>query len=354
MNTLEALLFPGTTLTSARHFPLLLLFRPLSLLLPVEPPEQADSTADIFTRSAICQAITPCPLGDDRQRFLQLIADIRNRKDDYAAQLSALTLAAMTRNGQQKESEQSIIATLLGGHRLAEQVKPEDDRQARLWQARLVLKIAEILDEEEEDLGKQLALLDDQQDDLFKRLHGQIEGEDEEDLVAELEQLRRKMSSPDRKAVRNRLNAWKQLLMLGEVPNLPIWLTTMPEAADLLLEDWPGAGGSNKLLCTLALPAHIGWTAEAALARIEPFRTEAASILTNLAEALAGSDQARLEGLVQQWQAAIEQAFPTATNGRCQLRIYDLRPTCCAVLLGRPAQLGDTAGSLLAVLDETP
>ena len=340
----------------------MLLFRPISLLLPVEPPEQADSTADIFTAQAFCQAITPCPLGADRQRFLHLIADIKNRKDDYAAQLSALTMAAMSRNGQ-AESEQSIITTLLGGHRLAEKVNPDDDRQARLWQARLVLKIAEILDQEEEDLGKQLALLDDQQDDLFKRLHGQLEADDEENLLAELQQLRQKMNSPDRKAVRNRLNAWKQLFLLGEVPDLPIWLTTMAEAADVLLEDLPGANGNMSRfgsiasiapLCTLALPAHIGWTEEAALPRIESFRSQAETTLVNLAEALAELDQTKLTSQAEKWQTEIDQAFPAATYGRSQLRIYDLRPTSCAVLLGRPAQAGNMTGSVLAVLEELP
>jgi hypothetical protein len=356
MNTLEALFFPGTALYSASQFPLFLVFQPLTLLLPVEPPEPADTTADIFNSHGFCQAITPSPLGKDRDRFLHLIHDIQYRKDDYAAQLSALTVAAMS-TGQRRrdDSEQSIIATLLGGHRLSQQVVPEDDRQARLWQARLVLKIAEILDLEEEDLAKQLALLDDQQDDLFKRLHGEIEEEDEESLLEELQQLRKKMNRPDRKAIRNRMNAWKHLFNAGKVSGKQIWTTTMAEAADILLEDYENrAGSAAEIFIEIPMPANIGWNTKEALERVNVFRRENSAVGDSLAQIVMIMESKNSQALVEQWSEAISRTFPETNFGRTILTFYDLRKSSCANLMGEPAQEGELSGTLLAVLREVP
>ena len=92
-----SLIFPDTDIFSYKHFPYLLFGAPLRFLELVEhDPNDQRNDRDIFIDSGLCQPHAPSPLGEDRSRFLRLISDIKERKDDYAAQLSALTVAAMS------------------------------------------------------------------------------------------------------------------------------------------------------------------------------------------------------------------------------------------------------------------
>ena len=172
MNTLDTLYFPGTVLLSGSQYPLFLLFPQVHILQPVEAGEHDGATAeqpDIFIKNGFCQAHTPCPLGDSRERFLHLIDDIRDRKDDYAAQLSSLTMAAMSVPRQQgDDTTQGIISSLLGTKAAEDEQAKQETIELALWQARLVLKIAEILDREEEEIAEQLSLLDDREISPFQ------------------------------------------------------------------------------------------------------------------------------------------------------------------------------------------
>ncbi|MFN2353747.1 MAG: hypothetical protein ABR512_04380, partial [Desulfopila sp.] len=122
MKTLETLYFPDTAILSPRQEPLFLLFPNINIIQPVDKaPASAARDMDIFMESHFCHDHikfhttfhTPHPLGEDRQRFLYLINDIQNRKDDYAAQLSHITLASMSEEkSKDDETEQQIVSSL--------------------------------------------------------------------------------------------------------------------------------------------------------------------------------------------------------------------------------------------------
>jgi hypothetical protein len=115
MNSLKTLYYPGTAIISLRQYPIFLLFQNVLILSPVEsdPIENGKESPDSFIKSGFCQVHTPHPLGKERNRFLRLVEDIKTRKDDYSAQLSSLTLAAMTAvAGQEEETERSITRSL--------------------------------------------------------------------------------------------------------------------------------------------------------------------------------------------------------------------------------------------------
>ncbi len=57
--------------------------------------------------------VTPVPLGDRRDRFLALVRDMAQRRDDYLSQLALLTLADLHRHSR-PESGRSILSGLLG------------------------------------------------------------------------------------------------------------------------------------------------------------------------------------------------------------------------------------------------
>lgn len=347
MSTLEALYFPGTQIYSGSQFPAFLLFSKIHLLQPVESDETTDNSADIFTTVDRCQAHTPCPLGESKDRFLHLIRDIRERKDDYAAQLSSLTVAAMSeKKSSVDDTTQGIITSLLGGHGVPAVDEGENDVQ--LWQARLLLKIAEILETEEEEVAMQMALLDDEEDGLFKELQGEL-NQEEETLIAELRQLNEKISRPSISTIRKKLSAWNSLYKSGESPIQKLWLTSTVEAADILLEKYAEQSDkSAEVIAEIQLPANLGWNRSDALKAIELFQQKYKEILDQLRTAISNEDTDSLPALTKEWNEALAAIFAEDANGRTLLTIYKLADSSCIQILNE--ENCSPAGTLLSVI----
>lgn len=327
------------------QFPVFLLLEKAHLLRPVESADTAGNAADIFITSGLCQEYTPYPLGDSRDRFLRLIKDIRERKDDYAAQLSALTIASLSaKKSSLDDTSRGIVSSLLGGHGLS--TSPDEQQDDQLWQARLVLKIAEILDQEEEEVSVQMAILDDQEQELFKELQGEMD-DDEESLLDELRQIKEKLSRPTAATVKNRLNAWSRLYPAGPEPKSSLWLTHLEEAADILLEKYENAAKKPaRVISSLELPANISWSRQEALALISNFRQRFADLRNEIAEALSTPAADTPESLGQRWSQALDSSFPKEQYGRTTLVIYHLESISCGELLGKKG----CSGQLLAVV----
>ena len=163
MNSLNSLYFPGTTLSSMGQYPLFLLFPTIHLLQVAEHNIHGNGgqATDSFMKAGLCQTHTPSPLGNDLERFTRLVSDIKNRKDDYASQLTTLTLSAMSNSSRKSgDSQQEIISSLLSNSQSFPD-KEKEQKNLNLWQARLVLAIGEIVDHEEEDIARQLAIIKD-------------------------------------------------------------------------------------------------------------------------------------------------------------------------------------------------
>ncbi len=365
MNTLDTLYFPGTVLFSGSQYPLFLLFPQVHILQPVEAEENDGATAehpDIFIKNGFCQAHTPCPLGDSRARFLHLIGDIKDRKDDYAAQLSGLTVAAMSAPRQRgDDTTQEIISSLLGTQGLKDAQEKEDAVTLALWQARLVLKIAEILDHEEEEIAQQLSLLDDRQTALFRQLHGDDDPE-EEDPLRELLEIRDKINHPSASVIRNRFRAWKQLFIAGDLPEWAIWTTSMAEAADIILEQYETLQGRPALeIGRFALPASVGQDQQEAFDRITSFRSSNADLLSRMAGDLAADSSEmqdepetevrfpREEAAVSgEWSQVMHKNFPAEKFGRTTVTAYLLPGQSFSSILGKK-KAGATDRALLLV-----
>ncbi|MBW1749795.1 MAG: hypothetical protein JRJ37_03680, partial [Deltaproteobacteria bacterium] len=97
-------------------FPLVQVFEQVVYLRPVE--NDAPVAADL---SPLCRAMVdlnlvrfdcPAPLLDNLDRFVRLVHDLQHRRDDYAGQLSHLSLAGLGNSGK-TETKTSIINTLL-------------------------------------------------------------------------------------------------------------------------------------------------------------------------------------------------------------------------------------------------
>ncbi|MFV0437953.1 MAG: hypothetical protein ACK5PS_11270 [Desulfopila sp.] len=345
MNTLKALYFPGTIIHSASQLPLFLLFGEIHLLRPVEPV--ADS-ADIFLLSGLCQEHTPSPLGEGREHFLQLIKEIGERQDDYAAQLSALAIASLaSRQPSVDDSARAIVNTLVGTRGRPHGPQAATTREDELLShARLVLKLAEILDRQEEEIAGQMAVLDNRQEQLFKELQG--DEDEEETLENELRQTRPHSFRPGAGAIKNRLRAWQRLYATAQDLDLPLWLTDQVEAADILRERYEITVKKSPALFTrLELPARFSWPTTDAIARIGAFRQAMRPLLTALATAINTGQNERLAQLAPAWRQELDTRYPRQEFGRTSLAIYRFDARTCASLLDTTAD----SGRMLALVE---
>ncbi len=369
MNSLTTLFFPGTAIHSLRLYPLFLLFQNIHLLSPVENPEVegSEGPTDSFIKSGFCQVHTPCPLGRDRNRFLRLVADIKNGKDEYAAQLSSLTLAAMTASPSQSEdTERSIVRSLSGTEELPAEARAREELE-KLWQARLILAIGEQLDQEEEDIALNLAVLENEEKVLFKELQGEDDQEDEDNPFAELTRLEGSLRINSAGNVKKRYAAWRTLFLAGNFAECNTFLTRGKESGDILLEIYQQQTGQEApLLVSLELPAFVGWNNDEANTTVLEFTAKNSSLLTTLQEKFTElldlpvtpeqkvEASAPLLSLASTWKQQLEVDFPEKRFGRIPVSFYLFPGFPCATLVGKASAanspLGNVGNGLLAVL----
>jgi hypothetical protein len=364
MNSLNTLYFPGTTVNSLRLYPIFLLFQKVHLLSPVEdPPETGDKESpDSFIKSGFCQVHTPCPLGQDRNRFHRLVADIKSGRDDYAAQLSSLTLAGMAGSPSRKdESERSIVRSLVGTQELPAEIQEKEEVE-KLWQARLVLAIGELLDQEEEEIALNLAVIEDEEKVLFKELQGE-DDQEEENPFAELSRLGGTFRGGSAGNVKNRFKAWKTLFLAGNIEDCPLFLTSGKENGDLLLDTFQQKTGQQApLVASLHLPTFVGWNRDEASNTVHEFTTNNSSMLRTMEElfaelidgsAIAGQQLElanRQSSLSGAWENRLATNFPAERFGRIPVNFYLFPGQPCALLIGKTSATGTTKNGLLAII----
>jgi len=348
MNPFTTFLFPDTAPLKETHYPLLLCCAPMGLLQTIEPdPARANGNdADIFIKSGLCQAHTPAPMGPDRERFTRLVGDIRLRTDDYAAQLSALTMAAMSapRTEKNQEARHQIVSSLLRG---GDMNKPTTENGLDFWQARLVLAIAEILEEKEEEVRQSLLLLDEREMDMLRQLQG--EGEpDGDDPFAEITRIKARLEAPRPREYKIRFKSWQRLMANAPVPPVSVWLASTQDGADQVFTKYEGLGESTALpLVKLPLPAVIPASDQHVVQQVKDFRKAAAAALASLGKDLddaanrdvhapATADELLPSGsgYLSAWQALLDDHFPASSHGRIALVFYLLPNQPVARLLG--------------------
>ncbi|BDD86780.1 hypothetical protein [Desulfofustis limnaeus] len=363
----KTFLFPDTDICRETRYPLLLVGAPLFYLQPVEPDPQrtAPSEPDLFMERGLCQAHTPAPLGADRGRFQRLIEDIRSRRDDYAAQLSALTMASLSAHKSEHigEAGHQIVSSLLQQHRV---VEPGDQQTIalELWQARLVLCIAELLEKEEEALRNELELLTDQELEMLRSLQGE-DGLEEEGPLAELTALRTRLSVPRTGDFRVRFKAWQRLMRAGALPPVDLWLASSREAADQVFEPFADRHPGVALpLLSLPLPREIAASPSYLVDQVARFREQADPVLAAMCAELERfrtgdyPQQAAIDDLLpgrnlpsDEWQTLVDRHFPASSHGRSALVFYLLPGQAVPALLHiAPPVDADRRHGLLAVL----
>ena len=339
MQSLNSLYFPETVLPHHLRNTLLLLSDSLHFLQPVEGDDS--TSADLFMEKGICQAHTPSPLGKDRDRFLGLIREIQEQKSSNAEQFSSLTLAHLSNEMQRGEqNHRSIMTNLLGGNVVPESIPEEENGAEKLWQNRLVLALAEILDKEEAELAENFSNIDSSELDLFQALKGEMDAEteiDEEDPFAELTRIRSKLSQQRPGTIKRRLQAWKSFYASGKLTeDFWLWITNNEEAGEILISHYESVSTRNSVpLLRLNIPQQMPMREKDALEEIRYFHEKATDTRQQIIEKLHNIvKQSHLDlvdpvallpdaGLLaRDWNDLIEYYFPQSKFG---CRVLDLQ-----------------------------
>lgn len=322
----SAVIFPDTVPDRRVIIPLVLVFDELVYLQPVEndnsPAEQVPfcSRAD---EMSLCRFHAPAPLGKDRERFLHLIKDLHDRGDEYAAQLTHVSLASLTTGRQAGgESRSSILSALLTGHGIDNSAKKL--REKTLWQARLILKLGEKFDADQQELFEDFAELNRKEKELFSGLSREAESP-----FGMTERLQSPIADAARMQ-RLRLKAWARLFALGTVPlaGSGVFVTTDPEGVDRLAEEYQRSFDQPPAeLIDIPLPADHA-DSERFFAQRQAFIDQEKLLIDQFAglinDQAAPTEEQRLifSGQTGKWADALDDHFPGQEYGRCRLRLY--------------------------------
>ncbi len=368
MNSFETFFFPETDIFNEKFYPLLLFFTPLHFLQVVEQGSSSvlNSEVDLFLKSGFCQAHVPAPLGDNRDQFLQLTRDISERKEQLVDRLRGLTAdSSPTLTGSEPlDFKHGILSSLLQEYGVKHATT---EPELQIWQARLVLAIAEILDSNEETLQEELFFFNEDEIATFRSLQ---EATDpiEEDPFAELGLIKARLEKSRLGSITKRFDAWLRLLQNRPVPPVKVWLASTRDSADQIFNRYTSTSKSHAVpVLKLALPAQISASGNYAVKQIKKFQQATTHIhrglvadferivatipyVPDLHESLLpyGIDWA------EQWAEALDDFFPASSNGRNDITIYLLPDQLITHLLSLPESPGVSSGNtvhgLLAIL----
>ncbi len=287
MNTERVYIFPDTLPQEAVLFPLVQLFSQLVYLLPVEEDLPALSARLKAGRVAgLLQFHAPTPLGPEREGFLHLFREMCQRPSEF----TQLSLAALS-NLNPMESKQALCAAIQGKR------KEADEQAQLLWQARLVLKLGEYMQQQEEEISQG-----------FKRIQTR-----EQALLADLQdraaiETALPVSAPS-KGLRQRCTAWKKLFSWVALP-VPLLITSQPEAVDSFLEPQEDVQPCLTLPLPLPRAEEQDWLQKSSTFRQQTAHLSAAFMTTPSASAR------------REWVQLLNQHYPPDQYGRCSLSFF--------------------------------
>jgi len=359
MNTLSPLYFPDSLILNSVQLPLATIFHQVQLLQPVnetEKPINEDTTT--WPTSDFQQRHIPCPLSqEDHQRFLHLIKDIRSQGDVFINQLKMLIIASMSSPKQREEESSRTIISALFPNKDGKQQAEDYETRLDLWQARLTLKLAEILDIEEINLKEQLESIDDLESEMLKQLRSDSNQGTDHLLF---NKASGPQSQPNSTTTGVRLKAWATLYRHWDSADKPIWITSRPEAADIIIEMHEGTGGSKPYqFLRLTLPTNGSMANDLIHNNIQQFKTATKSLRSNIENLLHQHLQGDtkecsiLAGpLEQQWLEYVERHFPKDEYGRLSITFNLFQgKTFGDILNSKKGAKSPFANAILAVID---
>ena len=338
----RAVIFPDTVPSERMLIPLVQVFEELVYFQPVENdtvvPELNTPVIDALIAEGCCRVFAPSPLGEDREKFRQLVEDIRNRREDYGVQFAQASLASIPSFTRPvKETKSSLVSELLGAKGISE--KEKDRNAGLLWQARLVLKLGEIFDADQESLRRNLQAVRNREENLLAELRK------EKETLFSLTGNLGAASPVTPEMVEMRLRAWTRLSVQDKAAwqATPVFLLTgSGDGFEMLADTFEHISGRAPIQTgSLSLPARCPDT-ETMIRQSRLFREETKELR---AEFFLGLERCREETAGPEdaaWESALEALFPAQMYGRSRVR-FCCCPGISAEELLRAAFLGDPA-----------
>jgi hypothetical protein len=353
--SLNALFSPETNPHPAELLPFRLLCDSLSFYtLPGGNPSQPG-------QEKMGTGYTPVQLSkEEESRFQSLSLELNGHEAEFHGGLLASLSAGY--GDRDEASAGSLASSLRSGPKTAQ---PQKAEEAILWQAMLLLRLAEMFREEEREIAQGFLAISDKEAELFAAIRGEETEEEEGD--EEEEQALRELAAargPGGPTINiNRLaKAWGRLYTRdAKATEFPLLVTTHPELHGLLAEEYENLTGSPaRQLVSLALPSQEETTNDAALlekfrATTGPAREQFNRLLLEIAASgtLSAGLLAELQGAGNDLNRA---ALPFLTGSPTEksLHFYAYEGTSLtnlfADLCGEPRKTTTPATGLLAVL----
>ncbi len=359
MKPLVPLYFPGTTLDASTGLSLVSCFEAIQCLAPVAPlPDKTFlPPTDPFMDTGFCQVHIPCPLPpDDQKGFIYLLKEIRTHGSDFVSQLKMATIASVSTLGQQqKESSGGILSTLFSQ---TDSVRQEEDKQTalELWQARLILKLAEIIDLEDNSLSKQISSIDSLQDEMIQNLQGESDS-DAFKLGFSKSPSSSAVISSEQDSLR--LKSWLTLYHHWDAPEIPVWVCKEKTAAETLFETYENKQNQKaKEAFSLTLPTIGTADHNSIFTTLNEFRDTTAALRAGIGEQIGrlltpvSTMKKEADDQDNEWREAVDTFFPQPQYGRIVLTATLLSDITFDSLLDKQSEgLSSHTNALLCSLD---
>jgi len=355
MNQPATLFFPDTTKVPETATGLLLLFNKIFYYLPVEPESESAEQNDFLCEKGLYQGYAPAPLGDDRDRFDRTIRELQGNLYDYGERLRGLSVASLTAAGLSDNDETSVsslVSAILPSHeQKTEKNSAAAKEQHYLWQARIVLKLAEDFDRKKEEIDARLAELSQSEDTLLSSLIGDDTDDELEKTPPVTDGGLRTRTDPSGQ----RLKAWSHLFLAdshnNQTPAPCILSTTRRDVVDIVFDAYEKRCRQQpRLLFSIPVPNLQDMNGDELVSNLDAFRTEAQGILDQvgkmLIDAAMGARKcptAQEEHVEPDWLAAwsepLGQHFPSSGDNHGRLTVYCLADTSLTELLAQMLNL---------------
>ena len=264
----SALLFPETEPSVNTLATLLFFSHSITFYLPTES-DTAGSGLQSSLRN-LCTAFVPAPLHEDLHRFNRLLREMETCTSDDLVRLFSATRIPVVK-GQIRDKDEATCGNVFTT------LQRETDKQIfsaykeRLWQARLILKLAELLDRREKDVRHGLAQISASEQKILAALDGSNDIDPDE--IDELSGFGVYRPSTRKKSdlaeftlglsallAPLRIKAWAELFLADTRPHRPLVLVAgNNDYGSVLLDGYENIWRRNpQKLFTLSLPSFYG------------------------------------------------------------------------------------------------
>ena len=382
---LSALLFPKTEPSVHDIGRLLFFFNTLSYYLPTESATEDSYDHNLF--KDLCNGYVPAPLHEDLTRFNRLVREMANsRPDDLSRLFSSAKSPVAT--GQIRDKDEASTGNVLAALQKDDAKEAQIQHKERLWQARLILKLAELHDRREIEVRKGLARVFSDEQKIFASLEGlNEENPGDPAQLPDQETLchpKGKVEFPEDYSLGGsamllslRIKAWAELFLTDPSPNLPFSIvTTSPECGNIILDGYENSWRKTpQKLFSLSIPTSpdLGTSVSAAkqyisnrnklhLAAKEELKYFESFLRETAVSQNSSSDKDLGRGIEQEhvdaWEEKIKLEFTRPETGYQKLDFYCFPGISTAALLQRLFHLEPTvsvneqghSNSILAIL----